>query len=405
MAIKILLITQVFYPDEVSTASLFTNLCSELVKKSVDVEVWCAHPSYTHTEKQSRKLIFNGINITFLSSTNFKKTFITGRLINYLSFTLSVLLKLLFSKDKTTVLTHTTPPALGIILSFICSIKKRKFIYVLLDIFPEGLIRLGKISRMNILVRFWRYMFRLSLRRCDKIVVIGRDMQRWIEGVTGKNISKPEYIPLWHDDELIFPLDYTANELVKEYGLQEKFVVQYSGNMGLWNDMKVFGSAVRRNPEEIVFMFVGGGMRMKDLMDSFSMKEQKNVIMLPFQPNKEIRKTLTACHAGLVSLHEGLEGMAVPSKIYGIMAAGIPVIALVPDESEIAYIIREEGCGIVVNQNEKNGLIDAITLLKSDENARVLMGRNGRKAFEKKYTAKKVAEKYSMMFNELQQLR
>ena len=113
MAIKILLITQVFYPDEVSTASLFTNLCSELVKKSVDVEVWCAHPSYTHTEKQSRKLIFNGINITFLSSTNFKKTFITGRLINYLSFTLSVLLKLLFSKDKTTVLTHTTPPALG----------------------------------------------------------------------------------------------------------------------------------------------------------------------------------------------------------------------------------------------------------------------------------------------------
>lgn len=402
MANRILLITQVFYPDEVSTASLFTNLCSVLADKSVEVEVWCAHPSYTHTEKQSRKLVYNGINITFLSSTNFKKTFFAGRVINYLSFTFSVLLKLLFSKDKTPVLTHTTPPSLGIVLSFICSVKKRKFIYVLLDIFPEGLIRLGKLSRGNILVRLWRYLFMSSLKRCDKTIVIGRDMQKWVEGVTGKNFDKPEYIPLWQDDELISPSDYTSNELVREYGLQKKFVVQYSGNMGLWNDMKVIGNAVKSKPEDVVFMFVGGGMRKKELMDSFFIEEQKNVIMLPFQPNKDIRNTLTACHAGLVSLHAGLEGMAVPSKIYGIMAAGIPVIALVPGESEIAYIVREENCGIVVDQDDKNGLINAISLLRSDEKARCIMGQNGREAFEKKYTAKRVAEKYMLIFNKLQ---
>lgn len=402
MTEKVLLITQVFYPDEVSTANLFTNLCSELVKKSVDVEVWCAHPSYTHNEKQPRFQDHNGIRITYLASTNFKKSFLPGRLINYLSFAISVLFKLLFSSGRSPVLTHTTPPSLGIILSFICRIKKRKFILVLLDIFPEGLIRLGKLSRRNILVRLWNNLFILSLKLSDKIIVIGRDMKIWIEQVYGTCSNKLEYIPLWQDDGLIYPSDYTSNEFVKEYKLEHKFVVQYSGNMGLWNDMKIFGSAVRSNPENVVFMFVGGGMRKKELLDSLSSTEQKNVILLPFQPNNKIRKTLTACHAGVVSLREGMEGMAVPSKIYGIMAAGIPVIAIVPPESEIAYIIKEELCGIVVDQSDPEGFISAIQKLGSDENMRKLMGIRGRKAFENKYSTREVAEKYRILFNEIQ---
>jgi glycosyltransferase involved in cell wall biosynthesis len=401
MSAKILLITQVFYPDEVSTANLFTNLCSILAEDNVDVEVWCAQPSYTHFEKQPKRTTLNGIRINFLPSTNFKKTFLPGRLFNYFSFTISVVLKLLFSKEKTIVLTHTTPPSLGIILSYISSLKRRKFVYILLDIFPEGLVRLGEVSKNNILIKLWQHLFILSLKRSEKIVVIGRDMLQWIGEVYVEGLDKTEYIPLWQDDKLISPSEYGLNEFIIENQLTEKFVIQYSGNMGLWNEMGTMEKAVKENIKDTVFMFVGGGMRKKELLDAISTEDLKNVMILPFQPNDKFNTILNACHVGLVTMRDKLEGMAVPSKIYGIMAAGKPVIALVPLNSEIAYIVREENCGFVVAPGDLDEFIKSIGLLKSDENLRNQMGHNSRLAFEKKYSTMKIAERYKSMIEEL----
>lgn len=397
---RLLLITQVFYPDEVSTANLFTNLCSVLVREGVDVDVWCAQPSYTSTLKQSKKLFYNGISITFLPSTQFRKTFFVGRLLNYTTFMLSVLWKLFLTRDNKTVITHTTPPSLGIVLSLACSLKGRKFIYVLLDIFPEGLIRLGKISRRNIFVKTWQYLFRLSLKKSDRVVVIGRDMLAWIDQLSDRN-EHIEYIPLWQDSELISPVDFKTLNLFSEFGLNDSFVVQYSGNMGLWNDMTTIGKAVISNPGKVTFMFVGDGMRKKELIDSFNGGLPENVLMMPFQTNADFRKTVTACHAALVSLGKGLEGMAVPSKIFGIMAAAIPVIAIVPFDSEIAMIVKEENCGIVVDPGDSQGIVNAVLRLKSDEENRRKMGANGRKAFEEKYTTMVAALKYKKMLTDI----
>ena len=135
MSQKFLLISQVFYPDQVSTANLFTNLCSVLAEDNIQVEVWAAHPSYTDTKRQPKHLVYKDINIRFLPSTNFSKRSFAGRIINELTFTISASLKLLFSKEVTPVWTHTNPPFLGIVLSRICSAKKRKFVYILLGYF------------------------------------------------------------------------------------------------------------------------------------------------------------------------------------------------------------------------------------------------------------------------------
>jgi colanic acid biosynthesis glycosyl transferase WcaI len=401
MSNKILLITQVFYPDEVSTANLFTNLCSVLVEDHIDVEVWCSQPSYTVFEKQPKRIVLNGINVFFLPSTNFPKTFFFGRLLNYFSFTISVVLKLIFSREKTIVLTHTTPPSLGIVISFICSFKRRKFVYILLDIFPEGLVRLGIVSKNNVLIRLWQYLFILSLKKCVKIIVIGRDMKEWLKSVCMEAVTKAEYIPLWQDEKLISPSDYRKNAFVIENNLIGKFVIQYSGNMGLWNEMITLGKAVRENLQDVVFMFVGGGMRKKELLDVISTYDLGNKIIMPFQPNEKFNTILTACHVGLVTMREKLEGMAVPSKIYGIMAAGIPVIALVPMNSEIAFIVKEENCGFVINPGDLDGFIKAIGLLKTDENLRAQMGQNSRLAFEKKYSTRDIARQYKLLIEEL----
>lgn len=395
---KFFLISQVFYPDEVSTANLFTKLSAKIAEdKNIMVNVWCAQPSYSILKRQPKHLVYKNMNITYLHSTNFKKDYFFGRLINYLTFTLSVVIKLIFSKDKTPVFTHTTPPSLGIIISLICKLKKRKFIYVLLDIFPDGLVRLGKFKEKSLWVKIWEKINRRTFKRCHQIVVIGRDMKKWLLNFYPEAQDKIHYIPLWQDETLIRPVKFEQNPFVKEYKLNKKFVVQYSGNMGLWNDMEILGKVTRFQWNDIQFMFIGGGMRKKELLTAMDNPVPEYVQLIPFLSNKEYAYAVSACHIALVSLQKDLEGMAVPSKIIGIMAAAIPVIAVVPDESEIAVIVHEENCGLVVSPGDVRALKEAIETLKNNVVLRKQMAQNGRLAFEKKYTTSIVAEKYKQL--------
>jgi colanic acid biosynthesis glycosyl transferase WcaI len=398
---KFLLVSQVFYPDQVSTANLFTGLCGVLAEDDIAVEVWTAHPSYTEQKRQPSKVRYRNIDIRILSSTNFQKDNLFGRTLNALTFTFSAVLKLLFSRENTPVWSHTTPPFLGYFISGACKIKKRKFIYILLDILPEGLIRLGKVSRKNIFIRFWKRSFIKTLERSDKIIAIGRDIKEFVACYGEEYDKKTEYIPHWQDANLIFPIEFRINNYIIDNGLQDKFVVQYSGNMGLWNEMKTIGKAVSRNIGDVIFIFVGGGIRKEELLNEFSSKDQHNFLLIPFQSNDSFNNTINASHVHLITLKEGLEGMAVPSKIYGIMAAGRPFIAMVPEKSEIAFVVREENCGFVIKPTDIDGLINAISLLKSDEGLRRQLGNNSRSAFEKKYTVRLIAERYKTVLNEL----
>ena len=397
---KFFLISQVFYPDQVSTGNLFTDLCSVIAEKGTEVEVWAAQPSYTESKRKSKVLNYKGIKIKFLPSTNFRKTNLPGRIINTITFSVSAGVKILFSRDKTPVWTHTTPPFLGILLSFICSLRNRKFVYVLLDIFPEGLIRLGKVSRHNLFVSIWQWFFLKSLQNSNWIVTIGRDMHRWISEICTSCERHSIYIPLWQNEDLLFPVKYEENSFVREKGLSNRFVVQYSGNMGLWNELETIGKVVNKGIGNVKFIFVGNGRRKKELIREF-LPGNNNVMILPFQPNESFNSVLSASHAHLVSLKKGLESIAVPSKIYGIMAASRPVIALVPKNSEISYIINEENCGIVVEPTDQQGLINAINLLKENHDLRTEMGNNSRKAFKKKYTSRIIAERYISLLNDL----
>jgi glycosyltransferase involved in cell wall biosynthesis len=391
---KILLISQVFYPDEVAVANLFTDLSVALVLKGVEIDVWCAQPSYTCTVRQPSERVYKNIRIHYLISTNFHKSHFAGRIINFISFSLSVLTKLLVSSNKCRVLSHTTPPFLAILVAFACSIKKRKFYYVIMDVFPDGLVRLKKFSKGNLFIRIWHSLHLYAMKQSSTIVVIGRDMKEWIEIVYPDGSEKTVYIPLWQNEELIKPIDFKTNPFAARSGLLDRFVVQYSGNMGLWNRMETIGQAINQNPGNVVFMIIGDGMRKKELLNSINEESMANVRFYPFQPNEDYANSVSACHAALVSLREGLEGMAVPSKIIGILASGIPVIALVPENSEIAYIVTEENCGYVIDPSDSNGLVRAIDELKSDDELRVKLGKNGREAFLKKYTTGIIAERY-----------
>jgi glycosyltransferase involved in cell wall biosynthesis len=396
---KFLLISQVFYPDEVSTASLFTGLCTSLVKQGVPVEVWAGQPSYTKLTRQPGIVNHNGMTIRYLASTNFHKSSLPGRFLNILSFTFSVCLKLLFEREKTPVWAHTTPPFTGIFASAVCHLRNRKFIYILLDIFPEGLVRLGKLSGRNPFVKLWEWMFIKALDGSEKIIAIGRDIKELVGEKNRALTDKTEYIPHWHDDDAIFPIEVEKNHLISEFGLNDKFLVQYSGNMGLWNEMKTIGMAVNKTRDDVVFIFVGGGMRKPELINEFSVQNPANVIMLPFQEDRKFNESLNASHVHLVTLKDNLEGIAVPCKIYGILAAGKPVIGMVPENSEIGLVIKEEKCGILLHPDDLQGLLNAITFLKENDGARHEMGINSRRAFERKYKVGLISERYKTLLD------
>ena len=397
---KFFLISQVFYPDEVSTANLFTILCKELVRKKVEVEVWAGQSTYTRSRKMPKEYDYEGMTIRYLPSTRFHKSRWIGRVINMLTFTASAAFHLLLSKDKTPVFTHTTPPSLGIILAWICKHKGRKFTYILLDIFPEGLVRLGKLSD-NVFVKAWRRMFIKTLKRSNKILVLGRDMSDYVLSIYPGSKNKIQYVPHWQDENLIKPIDFSKNPFILKNNLLDQFVVQYSGNMGLWNNMEPIGSAAAKSISGVTFLFIGGGMRHKELLATLENSTTDNVRLFPFQPVENLNVTLTACHVALVSLRKGMEGMAVPSKIYGILASGVPVIALVPNNSEIAYVVNEEECGLVTDPDSVDALIEAINFLKNHQNLCEKMGKNARKAFIKKYTTSIIAEQYEKIIQDL----
>jgi len=317
-----------------------------------------------------------------------------------LTFTASAAFHLLLSKDKTPVFTHTTPPSLGIILAWICKHKGRKFTYILLDIFPEGLVRLGKLSD-NVFVKAWRRMFIKTLKRSNKILVLGRDMSDYVLSIYPGSKNKIQYVPHWQDENLIKPIDFSKNPFILKNNLLDQFVVQYSGNMGLWNNMEPIGSAAAKSISGVTFLFIGGGMRHKELLATLENSTTDNVRLFPFQPVENLNVTLTACHVALVSLRKGMEGMAVPSKIYGILASGVPVIALVPNNSEIAYVVNEEECGLVTDPDSVDALIEAINFLKNHQNLCEKMGKNARKAFIKKYTTSIIAEQYEKIIQDL----
>lgn len=399
---EVLLISQVFYPDQVAVSNLFTKLFERIAESNAySISVWCAQPSYTTTERQPKFRKYNEINIHYLPSTNFQKDSLLGRILNISSFSVSVTLKLIFRKPADLIVVHTTPPLLAILVIGIAKLKRKKVIYILMDIFPDGLIRLGKASIRNPIIKLWKVLHQKALLKSDRVVAIGRDMANWVkEEVPKISENSLRVIPLWQDEKLISPVEFSNNPFVIKYALSNYFVVQFSGNMGLWNDLETVGKAVAHGIKGVKFVFIGDGIRKKELLNAMGEKVHDS-LFIPFLNNEEYAYSVTACHCGLVTLRDEALGMGVPSKIFGIMAAGMPVLVVAPMSSEIALIVKESECGLVVEPGDIDGLVNSITFLKENGEVRNRMGFNARKSFEMKYTTTKGVQNYLTLFNEL----
>lgn len=393
---KILFLCQVFYPDSTSTSQLFTSMFAEMVEEGAEIEVLCSFPhGHSGTDKLPRRETHRGVKIRRFGLRIDHKKSILHRMVAYLGYMIPLTFTLLFRRNYGTVLGVTNPPFVAQILYAVSLVRPMKFQYMILDQYPESLIALG-MKRSSLPARLWMWANRIAYRRAEKLIVLGRDMTEMLVenyDIDRKNIV---YIPHWSAVEAPDPLPIEESGMVDRLGLRDKIIFQYSGNMGLWHDIDIFVRAAKavEDDEKIHFLFIGNGARLDAAKKLSEELNCRNITWHPFVPLSQVRESLSSCHIALISLRAGFEGVAVPSKLYGILMSGRGIIAQVPAGTEVALAVEEDECGVAVLPGDLDGLISAIRELASDPERIRRLGDNAFRAYKTKYTSEQAIEAF-----------
>ena len=406
---KILIIEQHFYPEVAATGQLLLDLCEDLVKAGYQVKVITGNPTelFQKNIKIPRREDYQGIEIVRLKNTALSKYNMAGRVINYLTFHLSIFFHIIFSQRPDLVLVLSNPPFIsfhGLILKIF---KRCKVIYNIQDLFPDLAVELGKL-RNKPFIFILKTLSKYIIRKMDKVIVVGEYMERKIREDVLKDVGREAdhiiTIHNWADGEKLKVISEEENYLKKEWGLEGKFIILYSGNIGYLHEFDTIiltaEDIQNKGYKDIVFVFIGEGIKKEYIRKKAEEKRINNILFFPYQPRERLTYSLGLADVSLVTLVEGFEGMVVPSKMYGILASGRPMIGVIGRDSEITEIIKEGKCGSVIKIGNGGGLSEIIIeYYKNPQKCRE-EGMNGRKYFEENFDRKIATEKYIKVIEE-----
>jgi glycosyltransferase involved in cell wall biosynthesis len=333
--------------------------------------------------KRERK---NGVEIFRVWTTRFGRSALVWRALDNLSFHLSILFFLFFHVRRgDIVVLKTDPPLLHLLTTGVVRLRGGKVVNWIQDIYPEIAERLGKFPGpgwLSNLVKVWRDH---ALNCAARNVVISEPMAAYLRQ---RGVAKVEVIPNWADESAIVPVKHEQNPLRAEWGLTDKFAVMYSGNFGRVHSLTEIIGAVKQlaDEPEIRFVFAGEGAGLSRLKKALGAAEVGNAMFKPFQPREKLRFSLGAADLHLASLKDGMEELVMPSKLYGILAAGRPVAFVGQPGSDIGAFIQERNVGFSVSSGDGGVLAQSIRLLARDPERRARLGKNARALFEKEYS-------------------
>jgi glycosyltransferase involved in cell wall biosynthesis len=342
---------------------------------------------------------YKGIKIIRVPGTRLPKLIFLGKLINQVTFLGGVLFYLLFDFSKRLILLTTNPPFLGILGPILRTIRGKSYIYLVLDVYPDTAEKLGMIKEKSIVSLLWNRINRTILRQASSVVVLGNAMKEIILK-KGRKIdslhNKIHKIHIWSDDRIISPVSKQDNPYISKWDLSGKFTLGYSGNMGRFHDMETIMKAAEKlsSFEDIIFLFIGDGHKKKWMQEFSRIRKLRNCYFKPYVSKNDLRFALACADVGLVSLQSSHAGLSEPSKTFGLLAAGIPVIGVLPRKSENFRILDENNCGVLVEPGDTNGLVKAVLRLYNDPQLRIKMGTNGTEIVKKKYSLNRAAVKY-----------
>jgi putative colanic acid biosynthesis glycosyltransferase WcaI len=363
---KILLLNLYFPPDTSATAKMAQTVVDALSREN-DVTILCGRPSYDPTERRAWRLwqteTRGRVRIIRVGSTAFPRFNMKKRVLNYLSYVFLAVPQALFVRCDA-VLAMTDPPFEGIVGAFVAILRGKPYLYNIRDMYPDMAVG-GSIVEPGLLARIWERLHRWALRRADCVIVLGEDMKNRILA-KGVDATKIEIV---RDGTEILPEGAVTpapdEEVVRKIRGDFRFVLLHAGNLGFYGAWDTLLSAAKElGSENIGFVFVGEGAQ-RDVLAAAA-AGISNTRFLPFFPGNKIPSVLAAADAHLITVKRGLEGVVVPSKMYGILAAGKPIVAVAPLETDVASLGLRQGFGVATDPDRPADLVAAIRTLADD---------------------------------------
>jgi colanic acid biosynthesis glycosyl transferase WcaI len=266
-----------------------------------------------------------------------------------------------------------------------------RLLYNVRDLYPDIAKATGGV-KSRALLKLLEVSNSLAYARADLIVVLGQDMARRVIS-KGVPREKVKVVPDWVDTHQIRPLE--TNCFRAEFS--DKFLVMYSGNLGLSQQLESVLAAARRlhDDRQILFLLIGEGARKKWLQDQTVRMGLSNVRFLPYQPKENLSESLSAADLHLVPMMRGAAGCMVPSKIYGVMAAGRPFVAMMEEHAEVARFASEFRIGFVISPDDSEALACTIRDAAANQKRLAAMGMRARRLAEQQFDRRVVTARFA----------
>jgi colanic acid biosynthesis glycosyl transferase WcaI len=394
---RLIFLNRYCFPDHSATSQILSDLARHLAASGREVHVITSQQLYDDAEaKLSTREIVQGVHIHRVCSTRYGRTALLGRGIDYLSFYASMWRYVLALADRGDILVAMTDPPLTSVLAMRAAERRgAQLVNWLQDIFPEVAIQLGIPFLKGPIGKGLLHIRDASLKNAVANVVVGHLMAERVLAC-GAASEGLHVIPNWSDDDM--PLIRAEdNPFRRQWGLEGKFVVGYSGNLGRVHEFHTVLAASEqlRNNRNIVFVIIGGGQQLDELARRVKERGLDHIFrFIPYQDRASLKYSLSVPDVHWISLRPELEGLIVPSKFYGIAAASRPVIAITAADGEIARLVKKYECGLVVEPGNANALVEALALLSADGERVTAMGARARAMLDAHFTRHRSLERW-----------
>ena len=398
---RLIFVNRFFSPDHSATAQILADLTRSLAAHGHEVHVIASRSLYSDPSVvlEPREEI-DGAVVTRVWTSRFGRAALTGRAMDYLSFYPTMALALWrLARRGDVVIAKTDPPLLSVIAAPVAALRGARLVNWLQDLYPEVAVALGMGAVRGPMGALARALRNASLRAARVNVAIGETMAARLagQGVAPERIA---VIPNWSDDVAITPQALDGAGLREAWGLAKSdFVVGYSGNLGQAHEVEtLFGAAERlRDEPRIRFLFVGGGRHSEGLKQRACEAGLTSFVFQPYQPRERLAQSLAVADVHWLSLRPEMEGLIVPSKYYGIAAAGRGAIVVASPEGELGALVRTMGGGLAVAPGDVEGLAAAIRSLEADRGACAAMGRQARETLDARFTKASSLERWEKL--------
>lgn len=373
----ILLLNEYYPPDTSATAKMAAQVAETLARRH-EVTVVAGRPSYDPDEFYPFRILRrekrNSVDVECVGSTAYPRHRMRRRISNYLSY-LALAIPRAVALRPDVVLAMTDPPVAGIAGAFVARMAGRPFVYNIRDLYPDMAIG-GDIVRPAKWVERWEKMHRDALKQAARVIVLGDDMR---DRIISKGIASERVVVVRDGAAFSSTLPERSDPLVREIRCGFSFVVLHAGNLGFygaWDTLLKAGEILRN--EGAGFVFVGDGANRGSIAAAAA--AISNIRFLPFRPVAQVPHVMMAGDLHVITVRRGLEGVVVPSKLYSTLAAGRPVLAVAPRESDAARIVVESGCGIAPDPDDPRAVAEAIRQLRDDPARLATMARRAAEA-------------------------